>query len=80
MLQDVIHVTETPVGRRYAGWFLRHNEHALRVGEAIRRSPLPTMPIPKKANGATSGTKDGIANGDSSVTGTSAGGKTTKAT
>lgn len=49
------------MGRRYAGWFIRYTEHAQRVGDAIRRSPLPSIPIPKKANLNTAAKENGVA-------------------
>ena len=38
------------MGRRYAGWFLRNAEHAQRVFEAIKKSPLPAAPKSSTAN------------------------------
>lgn len=66
ILQNVIHIAESTVGRRYAGWFIRYTEHAQRVGDAIRRSPLPTLPAnsatAKKANGIVSANENGSVN------------------
>lgn len=39
----MVHIVEATVGRRYAGWFIRNTEHAQRVLEAIRDSPLPQV-------------------------------------
>lgn len=44
----MIHVAETTVGRRYAGWFIRNTEHAQRVLDTLRATPLP---VPQKAGG-----------------------------
>ena len=39
--QNMIHIAESTVGRRYAGWFIRNSEHAARVLDGLRASPLP---------------------------------------
>jgi len=44
----MVHITESTVGRRYAGWFIRNTEHAQRVYDGLKNSPLP-VPI-KPAN------------------------------
>ena len=36
-----MHVCESTVGRRFAGWFIRNTEHAQRVLDGIKSSPLP---------------------------------------
>lgn len=41
MEQNMIHIAESTVGRRYAGWFIRNSEHAARVLDGLRASPLP---------------------------------------
>ena len=37
----MVHITESTVGRRYAGWFIRNTEHAQRVYDGLKNSPLP---------------------------------------
>ena len=37
----MIHIAESTVGRRYAGWFIRNSEHAARVLDGLRALPLP---------------------------------------
>ena len=39
----MVHIVEATVGRRYAGWFIRNTEHAQRVLDGIRDSPLPAV-------------------------------------
>ncbi|KAL4080076.1 RNA polymerase I-associated factor PAF67-domain-containing protein [Scleroderma yunnanense] len=39
--ENMIHIAESTVGRRYAGWFIRNSEHAARVLDGLRASPLP---------------------------------------
>ena len=41
----MVHIAESTVGRRYAGWFIRNTEHAQRVLDALKNSPLP---VPSK--------------------------------
>lgn len=40
----MVHIAESTVGRRYAGWFIRNAEHAQRVLDTLRNTPLPTPP------------------------------------
>jgi len=42
--ENMVHITESTVGRRYAGWFIRNTEHAQRVYDGLKNSPLP-VPI-----------------------------------
>ena len=37
----MVHIAESTLGRRYAGWFIRNTEHAQRVLEGLRSLPLP---------------------------------------
>ncbi|KIK62547.1 hypothetical protein GYMLUDRAFT_42013 [Collybiopsis luxurians FD-317 M1] len=48
---NTIHIAESTVGRRYAGWFIKNTERSQRVLDEIRASPLPK---PKPANAAAS--------------------------
>lgn len=43
VLQNMVHIVEATVGRRYAGWFIRNTEHAQRVLDGVRDSPLPSV-------------------------------------
>lgn len=40
----MVHIAESTVGRRYAGWFIRNTEHAQRVLDTLRNAPLPIAP------------------------------------
>lgn len=50
-MQNMVHIAESTVGRRYAGWFIRNSEHAARVLDGIKASPLPRIapPVQKKS-------------------------------
>lgn len=50
----MVHIAESTVGRRYAGWFIRNTEHAQRVLDTLKNSPLPvlTKPAQAKTDGA----------------------------
>ncbi|THH16303.1 hypothetical protein EW146_g4306 [Bondarzewia mesenterica] len=39
--ENMVHICESTVGRRFAGWFIRNTEHAQRVLDGLRNSPLP---------------------------------------
>ncbi|GJJ13018.1 hypothetical protein Clacol_007267 [Clathrus columnatus] len=58
--QNMIHVAETTVGRRYAGWFIRNTEHAQRVLDTLRATPLPVVsptPLPGHVQGPVNDAK-----------------------
>jgi translation initiation factor 3 subunit L len=40
----MVHISEVTVGRRFAGWFIRNTEHAQRVLDGVKNSPLPLAP------------------------------------
>ncbi|KAI0325128.1 eukaryotic translation initiation factor 3 subunit 6 [Cubamyces sp. BRFM 1775] len=42
--ENMVHIAESTVGRRYAGWFIRNTEHAQRVLDTLRNAPLPIPP------------------------------------
>ncbi|KZV76902.1 hypothetical protein PENSPDRAFT_622441 [Peniophora sp. CONT] len=50
--ENMVHVAESTVGRRFAGWFIRNTEHATRVLDGVRAAPLPTKPAPAQAAAA----------------------------
>lgn len=50
----MVHIAESTVGRRYAGWFIRNTEHAQRVYDGLRNSPLPSAPQKLAAAGTDS--------------------------
>ncbi|KAI1798246.1 eukaryotic translation initiation factor 3 subunit 6 [Ganoderma leucocontextum] len=57
--ENMVHITESTVGRRYAGWFIRNTEHAQRVLDTLRAAPLP---VPQKPTGPPAEpAKDGAA-------------------
>ena len=54
----MVHIAESTVGRRYAGWFIRNTEHAQRVLDTLRGLPLP-VPQAKPAAVPAEGAKEG---------------------
>ncbi|KAF9234194.1 hypothetical protein BU15DRAFT_65907 [Melanogaster broomeanus] len=60
-LMNMIHIAESTVGRRYAGWFIRNSEHAARVLDGLRASPLPAS---ASAAGSRSQGNDGDSKGE----------------
>jgi len=42
--KNMVHISEVTVGRRFAGWFIRNTEHAQRVLDGVKNSPLPLAP------------------------------------
>ncbi|KAG8826371.1 hypothetical protein FRB91_010843 [Serendipita sp. 411] len=49
--ENMVHVVESVMNRKYGGWFIRNTEHAQRVYDALKASPLPITKTPKE--GAT---------------------------
>ncbi|THH07000.1 hypothetical protein EW145_g3687 [Phellinidium pouzarii] len=41
---NMVHIVEATVGRRYASWFIRNTEHAQRVLDTLKATPLPKPP------------------------------------
>lgn len=39
--ENMVQIVESTIGRRYGGWFIRNTEHALKVYDTIKSSPLP---------------------------------------
>ncbi|KIM22893.1 hypothetical protein M408DRAFT_332664 [Serendipita vermifera MAFF 305830] len=39
--ENMVHVVESTINRKYGGWFVRNTEHAQRVYDALKASPLP---------------------------------------
>jgi translation initiation factor 3 subunit L len=42
--KNMVHIAESTVGRRYAGWFINNTERAQRIFDDLRKSPLPVGP------------------------------------
>ncbi|KAH9991984.1 eukaryotic translation initiation factor 3 subunit 6 [Russula compacta] len=42
--ENMVHISEVTVGRRFAGWFIRNTEHAQRVLDGVKNGPLPLAP------------------------------------
>lgn len=52
----MVHVVESIINRKYGGWFVRNTEHAQRVYDALKASPLPiTKATAAVAGGAVEG-------------------------
>ena len=42
--QNMVHIAESTVGRRYAGWFIKNTERTQRIFDDLRNTPLPAQP------------------------------------
>jgi translation initiation factor 3 subunit L len=47
----MVHIAESTVGRRYAGWFIKNTERTQKILDDLKNLPLPTS---GGAKGATS--------------------------
>ncbi|KAG9123478.1 hypothetical protein FRC07_014884 [Ceratobasidium sp. 392] len=58
--ENMVQIVESTIGRRYGGWFIRNTEHAIKVYDTIKSSPLPiskvaaTAPAPAESGAAAS--------------------------
>ncbi|KAH8827570.1 eukaryotic translation initiation factor 3 subunit 6 [Flagelloscypha sp. PMI_526] len=44
---NMVHITESTVGRRYAGWFIKNGERAQKIFEDLKNTaPVPVVPPP----------------------------------
>ncbi|KAJ3876048.1 RNA polymerase I-associated factor PAF67-domain-containing protein [Lentinula edodes] len=69
---NTIHIAESTVGRRYAGWFIKNTERSQRVLDEIRGSPLPRGKIGQKQGvpgAVTSGADAGAPPGSTDISG-----------
>lgn len=50
--QNMVHIAESTVGRRYASWFIKNTERAQRIHDELRNLPLPApqphQPVPEQ--------------------------------
>ena len=40
----MVHIAESTVGRRYAGWFIKNTERTQKIFDDLRNMPLPAPP------------------------------------
>ncbi|KAF9561710.1 eukaryotic translation initiation factor 3 subunit 6 [Agrocybe pediades] len=50
--ENMVHIAESTVGRRYAGWFIKNTERAQKILDDLKNLPLP---IPPKTASTTNG-------------------------
>ncbi|KZT25590.1 hypothetical protein NEOLEDRAFT_1133589 [Neolentinus lepideus HHB14362 ss-1] len=55
--ENMLHMVESTVGRRYAGWFIRSTENAQRVLDTLKSSPLPGPGKSAAVQGASGATE-----------------------
>ena len=72
--ENMIHIAESTVGRRYAGWFIKNTERAQRTLDDLKTAPLPPPSAKAPANPA------GATRGKAAASGRPAGQKVTWAT
>lgn len=61
--QNMVHITESTVGRRYAGWFIKNTERTQKIFDDLKHMPLPTPPasVLSNASGISGGANPGLA-------------------
>lgn len=58
----MVHIAESTVGRRYAGWFIKNTERTQRIFDELRNAPLP-VPAAKAAAAAAASTAASVSVG-----------------
>jgi len=41
----MVHITESTVGRRYAGWFIKNTERTQKILDDLKNLPLPASKV-----------------------------------
>ncbi|KAF8347471.1 eukaryotic translation initiation factor 3 subunit 6 [Amanita rubescens] len=54
--ENMVHIAESTVGRRYAWWFIKNTERAQRIYDELKSMPLPAPPQQVVSLAASSGT------------------------
>ncbi|TEB25059.1 hypothetical protein FA13DRAFT_1693350 [Coprinellus micaceus] len=44
--ENMVHITESTVGRRYAGWFIKNTERTQKILDDLKTMPLPASKVP----------------------------------
>ncbi|KAJ6504245.1 eukaryotic translation initiation factor 3 subunit 6 [Mycena vitilis] len=55
--ENMVHIAESTVGRRYAGWFIKNTERAQKLYDDLKVQPLPPVP---KAGAVSSAPSAGV--------------------
>ncbi|ESK85275.1 eukaryotic translation initiation factor 3 subunit 6 [Moniliophthora roreri MCA 2997] len=55
--ENMVHIVESTIGRRYAGWFIKNTERAQRIFDDLRNTPLPAPPKTPAALSTTTPTE-----------------------
>ena len=57
----MVHIAESTVGRRYAGWFIKNTERTQKILDDLKNMPLPVPPKSGSTNlpSSTSGLAGG---------------------
>lgn len=55
----MVHIAESTVGRRYAGWFIKNTERTQKILDDLKTMPLPVPPKSTVPTSSTSGALGG---------------------
>ncbi|KXN88666.1 Eukaryotic translation initiation factor 3 subunit L [Leucoagaricus sp. SymC.cos] len=53
--ENMVHIAESTVGRRYAGWFIKNTERAQKIFDDLKHMPLPGPPASMTSSSSSSG-------------------------
>ncbi|KAF8874743.1 RNA polymerase I-associated factor PAF67-domain-containing protein [Infundibulicybe gibba] len=57
--ENMVHIAESTVGRRYAGWFIKNTERTQRIFDDLANMPLPAPTKPTSGHTGTAGEAQG---------------------
>lgn len=55
----MVHIAESTVGRRYAGWFIKNTERTQKILDDLKNMPLPAPPPKSGLPSSTPGLSGG---------------------
>jgi len=61
----MVHIAESTVGRRYAGWFIKNTERTQKILDDLKNLPLPVLP---KSAGPTNSISGSVGTAEAQTT------------
>jgi translation initiation factor 3 subunit L len=65
----MVHIAESTVGRRYAGWFIKNTERTQKLYDDLKNQPLPPAPKSVAAGAAAAASAAAVPDARAAKTG-----------